>query len=137
MKVLVDWLNAPQRKTIGSCGYDLYCPKDVILTKEPVTLDMGVLLQAGDIPDGCFGLLVPRSSIGAKKGVHMRNTIGIIDSSYTMDTIKATLYTDSKDPVELKFNERILQLIIVPYVTMPDEIAPTEERTGGYGSTGL
>ena len=34
-------------------------------------------------------------------------------------------------------NERILQMVIVPYATIPGEEEPTEERVGGVGSTGL
>jgi len=137
MKVLVESLKAPRRHTLGSCGYDIYCPCDLTLRAgEFVTIDLKIMLDEGDIPDGHFAMLVPRSSTGSKKGLHLRNTVGIIDSSYTMDTIKATLYVDS-DVQEFKFNDRILQMVILPYALMKDDIPPIEVRKGGYGSTGL
>jgi len=108
----------------------------MIYPDKPITLDMGVMMDDGDIPGGCFGLVVPRSSTGSKNGLRMRNTVGIIDSSYTMDTIKATLLVDTGTPQIFFKNDRILQMIIVPYVTIASEIPPDKERKGGYGSTG-
>ena len=136
MKMTIEGVEAPRRKTIGSCGYDIYCPCDCVIYHNPTTLDLGILMEPGDIPEGHFAMLVPRSSTGAKEGLHLRNSIGIIDSSYTMDTIKATLYVDSNTPKIFFKNSRILQMIIVPYGIIASEIPPSEERTGGYGSTG-
>jgi len=134
MKV-IDGVKQPRRSTIGSCGYDIYCPCDcVIYPDKPVTLDLGVSFEDGDIPDGFFAMLVPRSSTGSKQGLRLRGTVGIIDSDYR-DTIRATLLVDTKPQIFFR-NDRILQLILVPYGTIRGEIAPTEERKGGIGSTG-
>lgn len=143
MKMMIEGVNLPRRKTKGSCGYDIYCPLDITIVNEARTIDTGIMMEPGDIPEGYFAMIVPRSSMGSS-GLHLRNTVGIIDSDYTMDTIKATLYMDQHsygakgyDRMELKKNDRILQMVIVPFGTIPNEETPTEERKGGYGSTGL
>lgn len=137
MKMTIEGVNLPARKTKGSCGYDIYCPKAINLSRFiPVDLDLGIMMEPGDIPEGHFAMIVPRSSLGSKYGLRLRNTIGIIDSDYTMDTIKASLYVDSPEGKGFRKNDRILQMIIVPFATIPGEEEPTEERTGGIGSTG-
>ena len=164
MKMMIEGINRPVRKTKGSCGYDIYAPKDLVIGNTAITIDTGIMMEPGDIPEGYMAMVVPRSSMGAK-GLHLRNTIGIIDADYTMDTIKATLYCDqhvsplmgaetievsedrrirgavSETPYEnfisIKKNERILQMVLVPYAIISGEDAPTAERKGGYGSTGI
>ena len=83
-------------------------------------------------------LLFPRSSLGTQYGLQFLNTVGVIDSGYR-DTIKATMcVTDpTLDILRLKKGTRFMQGVIVPFATIPEEEPPTEERTGGYGSTGL
>lgn len=160
MRMTIEGVELPVRKTKGSCGYDIHAPMDMIITDVARTVDLGVLMEPGDIPEGYCALIVPRSSMGAK-GLHLRNTVGVIDSDYTMDTIKATLYCDQhvegildvdhdfrtgirlkgrttsvENVVIVKKNERILQMIIVPFGIIPNEPEVTEERKGGYGSTG-
>ena len=138
MKMTIEGVEPPTRKTTGSCGYDIHCPKDVNLSRfMPTYLDLGILMEPGDIPAGHFAMIVPRSSFGSKYGLRLRNTVGIIDSDYTMDTIKASLYVDNPEGLNVKKNERILQMIVVPFVTMESEVPPTEERKGGIGSTGI
>lgn len=137
MRMTIEGVLPPVRKTKGSCGYDIHCPKDVNLSRFiPVDLDLGIQMEPGDIPEGCFAMIVPRSSTGSRYGLRLRNTVGIIDSSYTMDTIKASLYVDCPEGMVFRKNERILQMIVVPYATIPGEAEPTEERVGGLGSTG-
>lgn len=138
MKMTIEGVKAPERKAKGSCGYDVYCPQDLNLSRfMPTYVDLGIQMEPGDIPDGCFAMLLPRSSTGSNYGLRLRNTVGIIDSSYTMDTIKASLYVDSPEGHVFRKNDRILQLVIVPYTTMPGDEEPAEERTGGVGSTGI
>lgn len=137
MKMIFKGVNLPVRKTTGSCGYDLYCPKDITLNDyEWTTLDMGLIMEEGDIPDGHFAMILPRSSMGFTIGLKMANTVGIIDSDYR-ETIKASLKLDKLSVAHLHQNERILQMIIVPFATIPNETVPTMERKGGLGSTGV
>lgn len=127
----------PRRGTKGSCGYDIYLPQDVRLSRWKWTfIDLKVRMEEGDIPSWHFGMVVPRSSSGVKHGLRLRNTVGIIDSDYTMDTIKAMVKTDDWIPRTYKAGERVLQMIIVPYARIAGEIVPDKVRTGGHGSTG-
>ena len=140
MKMMIEGVNLPMRKTIGACGYDIYAPKDFeIRQNEWVSLDTGILMEKGDIPEGCFAMIDVRSGIGTRNKFRLANTIGIIDSDYTMDTIKATVTAElnKDDTLAFKKNDRILQMIIVPFMTIRNEIPPVDERTGGHGSTGL
>ena len=138
MKMMIEGVNLPVRKTKGSCGYDIYCPANIMLSAGTWTkIDTGILMELGDIPEGCFGMIVPRSSMGNRYGLRLANTVGIIDSDYTIDTIKAMITVDERiSNVVIEQNDRILQMVIVPYSTMPNEIMPINERIGGHGSTG-
>lgn len=142
MKMTREGVNPPIRKTKGSCGYDISCPEDVdIYNGTWVNLDLGILMEKGDIPDGYCALIVPRSSMGVKIKLRVANTVGVIDSDYTMDTIKAMVTVDVSDQgkkgVSLRRNDRILQMVLVPFGVIATERPPTKERVGGYGSTGV
>ena len=135
--ITAEGIDKPRRSTIDSCGYDIRLPCDVKLSRwRWKKIDLKLQMEPGDIPEGHFGLILPRSSTGGKRGMRMRNTGGVIDSDYTMDTIRATLKTDDWIPRTYHRGERVLQMIIIPYQTLPGEIAPTEARKGGRGSTG-
>ena len=115
----------------------MHCPIDITLEKYKwKQIDMGLMMEEGDIPYGFVGIIVPRSSTGMRWGLRLKNTIGVIDSDYTMDTIKATLTVDIPE-VHIKKNERILQMIVMPFGVIPSEDLPISMRTGGVGSTGL
>jgi len=147
MKMTIEGVNLPVRKTKGSCGYDIHAPCDMSLTVFPKKYDLGILMEKGDIPEGHYAQILPRSSTG-NDGTVLANTCGVIDSDYTMDTIKAKLYMsinnalnedgtiDVTKTLDFKKNDRILQMIVVPFDTIPSEEVPTEERKGGHGSTG-
>lgn len=135
--MMIEGVDMPVRKTTGSAGYDIACPEDVILQKYRwKQIDLGIQMEEGDIPYGFVGLIVPRSSTGMRWGLRLKNTVGVIDSDYTMDTIKATLTVDLYE-VHVHKNDRILQMLIVPIGVIPSEDAPLDLRTGGVGSTGV
>ena len=136
----MDEWQMPRRATRGSAGYDFVSPKDYCL--EPgkwLTIDTGVRLEYimadsdRDCPWQWVMLLAPRSSMGFRYGLRFANTIGVIDSDYP-DTIRACVTVDKR--CILKRGERFMQGIIVPFLSLDGEIPPTEERTGGIGSTG-
>ena len=60
----------------------------------------------------------------------------IIDGEYIV-----ALYNDSKEERIIEPNERIAQLILLPFVPMEfqevSELEETERGAGGFGSTGL
>lgn len=144
-----------RRKTTDSCGYDFYAPDDIDLEPgEYVTIDTGVRFdgkervysdvklchpvigdyQASVEYDNWFMLVVPRSGLGTKYGTRFANTVGIIDKDYR-DNIRATMTVDR--PLHINKGERYMQGILVPNLYFENETKPTEERKGGYGSTGM
>lgn len=124
----------PRRATKYSAGYDFKMPYEVTIgAGQTVVIDSGISLEEGDLKFDEVMLLMPRSSLGIKYGVRLRNTIGVIDADYR-DTIKIALVADS--PVTLLRGEKVMQGIITKFGLIPQEIKPESERKGGLGSTG-
>ena len=68
--------------TKDSAGIDLPAcldEKTTVKAKEYVDINTKIHVE---IQQGCFGMVVPRSSIGTKKHLALQNTVGIIDSDY-------------------------------------------------------
>jgi dUTP pyrophosphatase len=74
-----------------------------------------------------------------KFGVTVLNSPGTIDADYRGE-VKVLLINHSSINFEIKFGDRIAQLIIAKYeksiLRFDDNISETERGTGGYGSTG-
>lgn len=89
-------------------------------------------------------MLFPRSGLGTKLGLSLRNTVGIVDSDYRGEVIIkfARGFSDVQEYVQeaLKPGSRIAQAIIleVPKVDLmlADELPTSLRGTGGFGSTG-
>lgn len=120
-------------------GMDLTAHIEAPLTLTPG--EMSPLFGTGvacALPSGYFGLLVPRSSLG-KKGLVFANTVGIIDNGYRGE-IKVRLVNISSTPQTVDPGERVVQLVLLPYVQaqlIPVETLPETARgEGGFGSTG-
>ena len=110
---------------------------------------------AFEIPEGYFGLLVPRSS-NSKTDLRLTNSSGILDSSYRGEVMfkyrndnyakmdegmQAHLVIGGIEFVnEYEVGDRIGQLIILPYPKIElievEELSKTERGEGGYGSSG-
>jgi dUTP pyrophosphatase len=93
-----------------------------------------------EIPDGCAGLVVPRSGLAAKHGVTLVNTPGLIDSGYRGEVRVLLLNTDPDVPFDVAVGDRIAQLLVVRFESPPleeaDALAETPRGGGGFGSTG-
>lgn len=129
----------PIRGTRNSAGLDLKIKESITVLKNTVVLlDTGVKVA---IPDGYFGLLVPRSSM-YKKGLYLANTVGIIDSDYRGELKIAVAVADNwpSSSVEITAGDRLVQLILLPYLvedpTLVASLSSTERGSGGFGSTG-
>ena len=137
--VLLDQsIKAPEYKTDGAAGLDIYLPRDITITIG-VPLEVNLGFKAA-VPEGYACLLVPRSSTGTKKGLYLRNTLGVIDSDYRGEYIVA-VHNDT-DTVQVVYpGEKIAQLILLPFLPidfqMVDELSETERGEDGFGSTGL
>lgn len=116
---------------------DVYLSEDVKAERNfPISMNRDERLNNPLPLQNWFMMVVPRSSMGMKYGLRMKNTVGIIDSSYTgpKNTIKACLTTDVD--IVISAGTRILQGIIIPFGMFVGEVPPTQVRSGGIGSTG-
>lgn len=114
-----------------------------IRIKETVTLKPLERTIAGTglyiaLPDGCVGLLAPRSGVATKRGISLINTPGIIDHGYRGE-VGVGLVNISNETVTLEAGERVCQLMVVPVVpcnlVKVDELDSTERGANGFGST--
>ena len=129
-------ITLPRRADKGSAGYDFYTPVSVdIIPGSPVVIPTGIRCQMNE---HYFLMCVPRSGLGFKKGLRLRNTVGIIDSSYfyadNEGHIMACLDTD--EPVFLSAGDRFMQGIFILYGITKSDCPVSEGRSGGIGSTG-
>lgn len=128
----------PVRSTSGSAGYDFVTPID--FTLEPGESFMVKTDIKAYMPKDIVLQIYPRSSMGIKKDIMLKNLTGIIDSDYADNpdnegNIGIVLYNYGTEKREFKAGDRIAQGIFVKFFTADDDTADGE-RTGGYGSTG-
>lgn len=131
-------LIAPTRGTDGAAGYDLYMPKAGNNLEGPSQLQR--LGFACKVPVGHVALILPRSSAGVKAGVHLGNTVGVIDSDYEGEWM-VNVRGRPGDVVQWAAGERLFQFVVVPVATpelqFVDQFTHSSERgAGGFGSTG-
>ena len=129
-----EYLKLPERSTAYSAGYDFYLPKTIeLLPGKPVSFSTGVKIN---LDRDKFLSLVPRSSLGLRCGIHLLNTVGVIDSDFYDAGGIITVSLESKIPVTLEVGTRFMQGIIQTYYVVDDDNS-TEGRVGGVGSTGI
>lgn len=126
----------PTKGSEHAGAIDLYMPEAGEVTDSPVMVKLGF---AAAIPPGYVGLLFPRSSVGAKHGVELNNTCGVIDSDYRGEWM-ASIRTKSGIPFSWKAGERVLQCVVVACLDVQpklvDDLDETKRGEGGFGSTG-
>lgn len=139
VKKLNDLAHLPTRGSDGAAGWDLYAA-----ISEPISIQPGTMAKIGTglsiaLPKYTFGGVFARSGLATKKGLRPTNCVGVCDEDYRGEYIVA-LYNDSNEVQVIMPQERIAQLIILPYVVMDmievDELDDTERGKGGFGSTG-
>lgn len=135
---LFDGAELPRYAHEGDAGLDLRITNDVTLRPgERATVGTGVAVE---IPQGCVGLVFPRSGLASKHGITLSNSVGVIDSGYRGE-IGATLLNQSDETTTLDAGTRVCQLIVMPFVPCElvpcDELTETERGADGFGSTGI
>lgn len=129
----------PKQATAGSAGYDLCACMDAPQTIEPGERCVFPSGLAAEIPAGTAGFVFTRSGLGIKKGIHVTNGVGVIDSDYRGE-IQIGLHNLSSEPYTVQPGERIAQMIIMPYFAPVIEevtsLTETDRGAGGFGSTG-
>lgn len=126
----------PTKGSKHAAAHDLYMPEAGTATGTSQLVGLGF---AAAVPFGHVALLLPRSSTGAKHGLELNNTCGIIDADYRGEW-KAALKTKSGIPLHWTAGERLLQFLIVPVTNVMlmqvDTLDDTARGSGGFGSTG-
>lgn len=139
LKKMYDAIELPKRSTTGSAGYDFHLPMPMldIPVNTSVTIPTGIRCK---MDEGWVLKIYPRSGHGFKYGVHLANTVGIIDSDYyganNEGHINVKLVNDSqlKKQIELSHGDAFCQGVFIPFgITVDDEVEA--KRTGGFGST--
>ena len=92
-----------------------------------------------EIPNGYFGAIFARSGLATKEGLRPANCCGVVDQDYRGEIIVA-LHNDSDNVRFITPNERIAQLVVIPYLEIEfnevDRLNTTSRGAGGFGSTG-
>lgn len=129
----------PTRGSEYAAGVDLYACIDKPIEIQPhETAKIGTGL-AMELPTGYFGAIFARSGLATKQGLRPANCVGCCDSDYRGDYI-VPLHNDTDITQTVIPNERIAQLVIMPYLpvdfTEVDKLTETERGDGGFGHTG-
>lgn len=126
----------PTKGTNGAGAFDIYMPIAGIANGISQLIGLGF---AAAVPAGHVALLLPRSSSGAKFGLELNNTCGVIDSDYRGEW-KAVIKTKSGLTFSWAAGDRVLQFLVVPVANITleqvDSLDQTERGAGGFGSTG-
>ncbi|MDD3170799.1 MAG: dUTP diphosphatase [Bacilli bacterium] len=135
-----DYLNLkiPSRGTNGAAGYDFYLPYNILIKpKSSVVISSGIKAY---MENDEFLMIVIRSSLGFKKGLRLRNQVGIIDSDYFDNVtneghILIAMENTTDQEITLNKGDRIAQGIFLKYLKVDEEKNVDGKRTGGIGST--
>jgi len=136
--LLTDAASAPVRAHPGDAGYDLHASEAKTLEPgERASVATGVALE---IPDGCAGLVLPRSGLAARHGIALVNAPGLIDAGYRGEVRVLLLNTDRDHPFEVAVGDRIAQLVLVRAEELEleqlPELSESPRGEGGFGSSG-
>lgn len=132
-------IQLPTRGDSRSAGYDFYSNETITLQPNQSHL-FWTDVKAYMSDDEVLSIHV-RSSIGTKKDLMLKNTTGIIDSSYYENidndgNISICLVNIGKDIQKIEKGERIAQGIFTKYLITDNDVCLKSERTGGFGSSG-
>ena len=122
----------------GDAAADLYAADTVTLPAHSTSNMVRTGVHIG-LPEGWMAMIFPRSSMGAKTGLRLSNSAGIIDSGYRGPL--GVLYDNISDSdYTINAGDRIAQLLVMPSYHFRAEVVETLDDTdrgqGGFGSSG-
>lgn len=139
IKYLTETAKTPTKGSPYSAGSDLYADIEESVVIPPhctVKIPTGLAME---LPEGYFGAIVARSGMATKQGLAPANKIGTCDNDYRGEYIVA-LHNHSDEYQTVRPDERIAQLIVIPYLSVDfntvDKLSDTDRGEGGFGSTG-
>lgn len=139
VKKLNDLAKLPTRGSEYAAGYDLYAATSYNIEIQPhTTVKIGTGLSF-ELPQGTFAAIFPRSGIATKRGLRPANCVGVCDSDYRGEYIVA-LHNDTNEIQIIEPQERIAQMILLPFVEMSfnevNELSDTVRGGSGFGDSG-
>ena len=86
-------------------------------------------------------MIFPRSGLGFKYRLQLDNTVGIIDSDYSLSDNEGHIHirmtnNSHEKTLELRAGSAFAQGVFLPY-GLADGDSVSEVRNGGFGSTGI
>ena len=137
IKDMYEKIKLPVRATKGSAGYDFFIPYTVNFNhvEGPVLVPTGIRFEC-DFDK--FLALYPRSGLGFKYGMQLRNTVGVIDYDYFYSSNEghSMAKVTCEESFMLEQGTAMMQGIISPYYKVDNDTSD-KERDGGFGSTGM
>tara|TARA_B100001121_G_C18417205_1_gene492915 strand:+ start:243 stop:695 length:453 start_codon:yes stop_codon:yes gene_type:complete len=131
----------PEYQTEGSAGLDLLaCINNDLVMKpnESTIIESGISIYIDD--KNFAGMIIPRSGLGAKKGLVCGNLMGLIDSDY-QGPLSISLWNRSKEEIVIKPGDRVAQLVIISInqveLVKVKEFSKSYRGEKGFGSTGI
>ena len=128
-----------------AAGLDLRACIDAPIALEPqapaimVSSGVAILINRPDVA----AFIVPRSGLGARRGIVLGQAVGTIDPDYAGPWIVPLVNRNAPGtpPVTISPGERIAQAVFVPILRprfrlVQDFSAVTKRGAGGFGSTG-
>ena len=146
IKKIYDNIKLPKRSTTGSAGFDFFAPTHFeMYHNDVIKIPTGIRCS---IKEDWVLMLFPRSGQGFKYGVHMANSIPVIDSDYynadneghifvklvNDSVLTVNDFKQSKNHFDVATGQAFCQGIFLPYGVTVDDNADGV-RVGGLGST--
>lgn len=129
-------IELPKRSTSGSAGYDFFIPYTQWFSDiDDVLIPTGIRFKCDSDK---FLMCVPRSGLGFKYGMHLKNSVGVIDSDYYNSDNEGHIMckVNCDEHFILEKGKGLMQGIILPYFKVEDDESEVV-RNGGFGSTGM
>ena len=125
----------PQKAHSTDAAFDLTITEVLEDNDYIVWCSFGIAVE---IPEGYFGLILPRSS-NFRTGNILSNSAGVIDSGYRGE-LRACFYRFLDGTHIFHQGLRVAQLLILPIPSFEpewaEELSASDRGEGGFGSTG-
>lgn len=138
-KKLKETAQLPTKSTAAAAGYDLYACLESPLNLLPhrnVVIGTGL---AFEMPEGYFGAIFSRGYLAVNHGIRPANGVGVVDPDYRGELF-ISLHNDSEKAYTISPNDRIAQIVFMPYLTdftfVEEPLSDTDRSKGDIGSTG-
>jgi dUTP pyrophosphatase len=127
---------SPVQAYRGDAGWDLEsCEEVTMLRGERARIRTGICAA---IPDGYWGLILPRSSTWRNKNIHIEPAV--IDAGYRGPIAAYGTYLGPDEHVTIEVGTKLIQIIIIPLPNVEwleqMDLPPGDRGDNGYGSSG-